>query len=113
VCRSTQLGVLATPADPNILPEGQVLYGEQSVFAREPQSAAVQRFSTADLQAYHATWERPDNAVLGICGDFQTDQMVRALLPPRPRSYYSGGLAYLQRLTARSPWSSLGRAEAV
>lgn len=54
----------------------QVLYGERSVFAREPQPAAVEGFTTDDLRAYHGMWERPDNAVLGICGDFHTDRMI-------------------------------------
>jgi hypothetical protein len=67
---STQLGMtLEVPA--------QVLYGQRSVFAREPQPAAVKRFTTDDLRAYHAMWERPDNAVLGICGDFHTDRMLQ------------------------------------
>ena len=58
----------------------QILYGEQSVFAREPQPMAVERFTTDDLRDYHAMWERPDNAVLGICGDFQVSVYYAA--PP-------------------------------
>jgi len=54
----------------------KVLYGSDSVFAREPVVKNVQEMSTADLRSYYEKWERPDNAVLGICGDFDTNHMI-------------------------------------
>lgn len=49
--------------------------------------ANLQEMSTADLRSYYEKWERPDNAVLGICGDFDTNHMVRARIETRKPSY--------------------------
>jgi zinc protease len=61
----------------------KILYGKDSVFAREPSPAQVQDMTRADLVSYWSQWERPDGAILGLCGDFDTPQMadlVRAKL---------------------------------
>ncbi|CAK0782146.1 hypothetical protein CVIRNUC_005584 [Coccomyxa viridis] len=58
---------------------GRLLYGADSVFARTPRPEQVQALSRADIQVHLARWQRPDNAVLGIAGDFEACEM-KALL---------------------------------
>ena len=47
---------------------GKLVYGRDSVFARSPTAAQVQTVSTADVEDFLHTWERPDNAVFGLVG---------------------------------------------
>ncbi|KAL4857736.1 putative zinc protease-like protein y4wB [Chlorella vulgaris] len=53
----------------------KLIYGRDSVFARDPTPQQIAGITRQDLQAFLTTWERPDAAVLGICGDFDSQQM--------------------------------------
>lgn len=46
----------------------KLLYGKDSVFARNATPQQVQSIQRSDVVSYVETWERPDNAVLGISG---------------------------------------------
>jgi zinc protease len=46
-------------------------YGRPTIGSIEDLEAAT----LADVQAFHATWYRPDNAVLVVVGDFEPDQL--------------------------------------
>lgn len=66
----------------------KALYGPDSLYARTPTPAGVASISTADLAAFVSTWERPDAAVLGISGDFDSEGMMqvggRVVVPLQP-----------------------------
>ncbi|KAI3426252.1 hypothetical protein D9Q98_008627 [Chlorella vulgaris] len=53
----------------------KLIYGRDSVFARDPTPQQIAGITRQDLQGFLTTWERPDAAVLGICGDFDSLQM--------------------------------------
>lgn len=53
----------------------KLIYGRDSVFARDPTPQQIAGITRQDLQGFLTTWERPDAAVLGICGDFDSLQV--------------------------------------
>lgn len=53
----------------------RLIYGRDSVFARQPTPQQVSALTVDDLRGYLAAWERPDASVLGIVGDFDSCQM--------------------------------------
>ena len=55
----------------------RLLYGRDSVFARTPTPDQVKAISRADISRHLATWQRPDNAVLGIAGSFADIMLTR------------------------------------
>eukprot|EP00897_Mesotaenium_endlicherianum_P006597 jgi/Mesen1/5966/ME000301S05093 len=60
----------------------KLLYGPQSVYARTPEAATVTPITRADLVSFHEANFRPDGAVLGIWGDFDS-AAARALVESR------------------------------
>jgi zinc protease len=52
------------------------VYGEDSPYAYEPTYATVQAIGRDDLVDWHAKYFRPGNVVLGLVGDFDTEQAV-------------------------------------
>jgi len=57
----------------------KLIYGAESPLAREPTAEAIGALTSDDLRAYWARWERPDNAVIGVVGDFDTREMKSTL----------------------------------
>lgn len=57
----------------------KLVYGQDSVFARSPTAAQVANFTTADVADFLHTWERPDGAVFGMAGDFDSKQAIALL----------------------------------
>ncbi|EFN56163.1 hypothetical protein CHLNCDRAFT_7930, partial [Chlorella variabilis] len=55
----------------------KLIYGRDSVYAREPTPEQIASISVDDMRTFLATWQRPDAAVLGIVGDFEPRQMQR------------------------------------
>ncbi|XP_024525480.1 uncharacterized protein LOC112344626 [Selaginella moellendorffii] len=53
----------------------KLLYGDKSVYARLPEENTVGSISRNDLIAFHSHVFRPDSAVLGIWGDFDSSTM--------------------------------------
>ncbi|CAL5221100.1 g3232 [Coccomyxa viridis] len=66
---------------------GKLLYGADSVFARTPRPEQVQGLTRGDIIAHLARWQRPDNAVLGVAGDFDPCEM-KALLEEKLGSWH-------------------------
>jgi zinc protease len=55
------------------------LYGADSVYVRRPTPETAASVTRSDVAAFHARWQRPDAAVLGVVGDFEAAEM-RALV---------------------------------
>ncbi|GAB4817295.1 hypothetical protein N2152v2_004341 [Parachlorella kessleri] len=65
--------------DPRSIPGrelAKLIYGKHSVFARTPTPQQVQGIGQEDVRQYLSTWERPDMAILGIVGDFNSRDMT-------------------------------------
>ncbi|KAL3137574.1 hypothetical protein ABBQ38_004857 [Trebouxia sp. C0009 RCD-2024] len=57
----------------------KLIYGPDSVFARGPTATQVAGMTQADVAEFLQKWERPDNAVFGMAGDFDSKQAVALL----------------------------------
>lgn len=55
----------------------EVIYGPESPYARGPDYASVANISRDDLIAFHQSYFHPNNFVMGLVGDFDTDGMVQ------------------------------------
>ena len=67
---------------------GEIVYGEGSPYARDPTYASVAAVDRADLVAWHQRFYHPNNVILGLVGDFDTDEalaLVRRELGDWPR----------------------------
>ena len=54
----------------------KVLYGETSPYARTVEYATLDNISREDVIEFYQTYFRPENIILGIVGDFETDEML-------------------------------------
>jgi zinc protease len=57
----------------------RVLYGEAPLSVASPTKESIDKVSAADLKKFHDQHYRPGNTLLGVIGDFKTEEM-RALL---------------------------------
>ncbi|MDE2847595.1 MAG: insulinase family protein [Gemmatimonadota bacterium] len=57
----------------------KLIYGAESVYARHPEYATIDAITREDLVAFHQAWFHPDNTMLGVWGDFDTDEMVKKI----------------------------------
>ncbi len=55
----------------------QLLYGEESPYARIPEYETLANIDREDLVEFHRQYFRPDRAILGITGDFDTAEMKK------------------------------------
>ena len=55
------------------------IYGAESVYARHTEYATIDAITRDDLVAFHQAWLHPDNTMLGVWGDFDTDEMVKKI----------------------------------
>ena len=55
---------------------GEVVYGEESPYARNPTYATLAAIDRRDLLDWHARFYHPNNVVLGLVGDFETEEML-------------------------------------
>mmetsp|Transcript_8328 Transcript_8328/g.19965 ORF Transcript_8328/g.19965 Transcript_8328/m.19965 type:complete len:358 (+) Transcript_8328:251-1324(+) len=53
----------------------ELLYGKDSPLARQTTADGLRGITREDLLRFVRTWQRPDAAVLGIAGDFDSDSM--------------------------------------
>lgn len=53
----------------------KLIYGADNAYARTVEYATVNAISRADLVAFHQRYFHPNNMLLGIVGDFKTDEM--------------------------------------
>lgn len=57
----------------------KLVYGRDSVFARSPAAAQIAAVTAEDVAGFLHAWERPDGAVFGMAGDFDSKQAVTLL----------------------------------
>ncbi len=57
----------------------KLIYGAESVYARHAEYATIDAITRDDLVAFHQAWFHPDNTMLGVWGDFDTDEMVKKI----------------------------------
>jgi len=55
----------------------KVIYGETSPYARTIEYQTLDNISRQDAVDFYQTYIRPENMILGIVGDFDTDQMIQ------------------------------------
>jgi predicted Zn-dependent peptidase len=55
---------------------GEIVYGEGSPYARNETYASVAAVDRADLAAWHQRFYHPNNVILGLVGDFDTDEAL-------------------------------------
>lgn len=57
----------------------KLIYGAESVYAREPEYATVNAVSREDLVAFHRRFYGPGQTIVALWGDFETDAMIKAI----------------------------------
>ena len=57
----------------------KLIYGPESVYARHTEYATINNMSRDDLVAFHKKFYYPNNVMLGVCGDFETKEMVKKI----------------------------------
>jgi len=57
----------------------KLIYGPGSVYARHTEYATIDAISRDDLVAFHKEFFGPNNMMLAVWGDFDTDEMVRKI----------------------------------
>ena len=91
----------------------KILYGETSPYARTVEYATLDNISLQDIRNFYQTYIRPENIILGIVGDFDTNAMIErvraafgdwqlrtsltTLKPPSTRQKYDQGLFVVDR----------------
>ena len=54
----------------------ELIYGSDHPYARSPEYATIDAIERDDLVAFHQQFFHPNNVILGVWGDFDTDAMV-------------------------------------
>jgi len=57
----------------------KLIYGADSVYARHTEFATIDNISRDDLVAFHRKFFGPNNMMLGVWGDFDTEQMIKKI----------------------------------
>jgi predicted Zn-dependent peptidase len=57
----------------------KLIYGPDSVYARNTEYATIGSISRDDLVAFHTRYYHPNNVMLGVWGDFDTKQMIKKI----------------------------------
>lgn len=57
----------------------KLIYGPQSVYARHTEYATIDSITRDDLVAFHKKFYGPNNMMLGVWGDFDTDEMIKKI----------------------------------
>jgi zinc protease len=57
----------------------KIIYGPQSVYARQTEYATIDNITRDDLVAFHKKFYRPNNIMLAVWGDFDTDRMIKKI----------------------------------
>ncbi|MGO9093901.1 MAG: M16 family metallopeptidase [Bryobacteraceae bacterium] len=53
----------------------RVLFGKNSAYGHIPEYATIDAITRADLIAFHKRFFQPENVILGVWGDFKTEEM--------------------------------------
>jgi len=54
----------------------KIIYGPQSIYARQTEYVTIDNITRDDLVAFHKKFYRPNNMMLAVWGDFDTDRMI-------------------------------------
>ncbi len=54
----------------------KLIYGKDSPYARQTEYATIQAVTREDIVAFYNAWFHPNNAWLGVCGDFDSKEMI-------------------------------------
>jgi zinc protease len=57
----------------------KIIYGPESVYARHTEYATIINITRDDLVAFHKKFYSPNNMMLGIWGDFDTQEMIQKI----------------------------------
>ncbi|MBN2183524.1 MAG: insulinase family protein [Sedimentisphaerales bacterium] len=57
----------------------KLIYGPQSVYARQTEYATINNITRDDLVAFHNKYYHPNNMMLAVWGDFDTKQMIKKI----------------------------------
>ncbi|MEM7757235.1 MAG: pitrilysin family protein [Cyanobacteria bacterium P01_A01_bin.40] len=117
IARKQQQGAIARRNDdPKAIADrefNKVLYGETSPYARTIEYSTLDNISLQDVTNFYQTYVRPENMILGIVGDFESNTMMErvraalddwqvsaplpALTPPTTSQKYDQGLFVIDR----------------
>ncbi len=67
------------PTDMGFREFRKLIYGAESVYARHSEYATIDAITRDDLLSFHQAWYHPDNTMLGVWGDFDTDDMAKKI----------------------------------
>ncbi len=70
----------------------RVLFGKDSAYGHIPEYATIDAITRADLVAFHKQFFQPENVILGVWGDFKTEEM-RAKIEKALGGWARGGQA--------------------
>jgi predicted Zn-dependent peptidase len=57
----------------------KLIYGPESIYARHTEYSTIENISRDDLVAFHKKFFCPNNMMLAVWGDFDTDEMVKKI----------------------------------
>lgn len=57
----------------------KLIYGPESVYARQEEYATIDSITRDDLVAFHKLFFGPNNMMLAVCGDFNADEMIKKI----------------------------------
>lgn len=57
----------------------KLIYGPESPYAQYPEYATIDAITREDLVAFHEKYFGPDNMIVAVWGDFETDEMVERI----------------------------------
>ncbi|MEM8720856.1 MAG: pitrilysin family protein [Cyanobacteria bacterium P01_G01_bin.39] len=117
IAKKQQQGAIARRNDdPKAIAErefNKVLYGATSPYARTVEYSTLDNISLTDVTNFYQTYVRPANIILGIVGDFESEQMIErvraafndwqvntsipTLTPPTTSQKYNQGIFVIDR----------------
>ncbi len=54
----------------------KLIYGADSVYARQTEYATIDKITRDDLVAFHRQYFHPNNTMMAVCGDFESQEMI-------------------------------------
>ena len=91
----------------------KVLYGEDSPYARTPEYYTIDRITREDLVDFHEQYVHPNNVILSVWGDFDTETMKKTIreqfggwsaaedferpMPPEPTATREHSVNFIQK----------------
>jgi predicted Zn-dependent peptidase len=57
----------------------KLIYDPNSIYARHTEYATINNISRDDIVAFHKKFYHPNSVMLGVCGDFNTPEMIKKI----------------------------------